>query len=73
MLTSVEDGSKATIRCINPRPVDTNMQGVVGFMRIDYQGPGRTASDEAWNLQGGGGSEVSSEILIRKPDENDSK
>ena len=51
--------------------VDANMQGVVGFVRIDYQGPDRLHIMRAWNLKGGTGSDVSSEILIKKANKTD--
>jgi len=46
--------------------VHANMQGVAGFVRIDYQRPGRLHLMRAWNLEGGSGSDPSSVILIRE-------
>ena len=52
-------------------PVHANMQGVVGFVAIDYLGPGRLRLMRAWNLKGGTSSDVSSKILIKKADKTD--
>ena len=52
-------------------PVDANLRGAVGFVTIDYQSPGKLHLMRAWNLKGGTGSDVSSVILIKKPNRPD--